>query len=192
MNISGFLGFGWIPVVYAVVLGFGIFYSTGWVRWLIYACFVIVVLYMAFRFKTYSRQPWRSVHYRGMKIYAGLAGHEFDLAKKEKREFDITVPCRILAEKLFGQQHAADFVADELLADTGRKSYLMKLAKDYRNVFLENVRPEKHTAVLDSIRQDLEASELGPDIVIAKAVEKSYGREEAARYLLALLLGQVK
>lgn len=192
MNISSFLGFGWIPIASAAALGFGTYYSTGWVRWMFYGCFAIMVLYMAKRYKTYSRQPWRRIHYRGMKIYANQAGREYDLAKKENREFEIIGPCRELAQKLFRQQKAGGFVADGLLADTSRKAYFLELAKNHRQVFLENVKPEKHAAVLDGIRADLEASELGPDIVIAKAVEMSYGREEAARYLLALLLGQVK
>ena len=192
MNISGFLGFGWIPIVSAAALGFATYYSTGWVRWIIYGCFAVNVLYMVFRFKTYSRQPWRRVHYQGMKIYASLAGREYDLAKKENREFDVTVPCRGLAKKLFGQQKAIGFVAEELLEDTRRKTYFLELAKSHQQIFLENVKPKKHAAVLDGIHQDLEASELGPDIVIAKAVEMSYGQKEAARYLLALLLGQVK
>ena len=42
------------------------------------------------------------------------------------------------------------------------------------------------------MRRDIEASELGPDIVIAKAIERKHSRLEAANYLQALLLGRVR
>ena len=46
--------------------------------------------------------------------------------------------------------------------------------------------------MLDGVRRDIEASELGPDVLIAMAVERQHGRLEAANYLHALLLGQVR
>lgn len=192
MNISGLLGFGWIPIAYAIVLGLGTYYATGWVGWMMYGCFTIIMLYMGFRYKNYCREPWRRAHYRGMRAYADLAVGELDLAKQENRNFDIVNPCRALAQALLSSEQADGFITGDLLADAGRKTYYLELAINHQQVFLKNEKPEKYAIVMEGIRKDIDASELGPDIVIAKAIERLHGSEEAARYLLALLLGKVK
>lgn len=78
------------------------------------------------------------------------------------------------------------------MADTGRKTYYLELAINHQQVFLKNEKPGKYAAVMEGIRKDVDASERGPDIVIAKAIERLHGPEESARYLRALLLGKVK
>src|SRR5512147_1410564 len=97
MRISWYFGFGWLSILTVVACGVGINLLTGPVTWALYAPFLLVALYMTVRFRLFNAQPWRRVHARSMITYAKLAEQEYDLAKKNGREFDIKVPCRALA-----------------------------------------------------------------------------------------------
>ena len=111
-----------------------------------------------------------------MQSYGPLAASEYAAAKREKREFDISTPCRALAQQMFGPA----------------KANYNNLVESYSQAFVGGVAPERRDAVLTGIRRDIEASELGPDILIAKRIELEQGGLEAARYLQALLLGRVR
>ena len=189
MRISWFFGFGWVSVLTVVACGLGIHYVGGPLGWALYAPFLIVAVYMTVRFRLYSTQPWRRVHGRAMSAYGQLAGREYDAAKQENREFDITAPCRGLALHLFGPNPPEEIGA--LLGD-GRSPYYRGLVETYPAVFLPGGDEMRRKEVLDGVRRDIEASELGPDVLIAKAIERQHGRLEAAKYLRALLLGQVR
>lgn len=189
MRISWFFGFGWVSVLTVVVCGLGIHYVGSPLGWVLYAPFLIVAVYMTVRFRLYSTQPWRRVHDRAMIAYGQLAGREYGAAKQETREFDLRIPCRGLALHLFGPNLPEEVGA--LLGD-GRKPYYQGLVEAYPLVFLKGVDEARRKEVLEGVRRDIEASELGPDILIARAIERKHGRLEAANYLHALLLGQVR
>jgi len=144
---------------------------------------------MTVRLRLYNSQPWRRVHGRAMIAYARLAGAEYDAAKREGREFDVTVPCRALAAALSGAGTREDI--DALLGD-GRNAYYQGLVDACPAVFLEGVHDERHAEVLAGVRRDIGASDLGPDVFIAREIERRHGRAEAAEYLRALLLGRVR
>lgn len=189
MRISWYFGFGWLSVATVVACAFGISRLEPPIAWALYVPFLVVALYMTVRFRLYTTEPWRRVHGRAMMAYGQLAAKEYDAAKEGGRPFDVKVPCRGLAEQLFGRSPAGEL--DALLAD-GRKQYYGGLVEAYPQVFLEGVGEERREAVLDGVRRDIDASELGPDILIARAIERSHGRREAANYLRALLLGRVR
>jgi hypothetical protein len=189
MRISWYLGFGWLSILTVVACAVGINRLGGPIAWALYVPFLVVALYMTVRFRLFNTQPWRRVHSRAMVTYAKLAGQEYDAAKKGGREFDIKVPCRGLAEHLFGRGPGDEI--DALLGD-GRKRYYRDLVEAYPQAFLKGIGEDRRAAVLDGVRRDIDASELGPDIVIAKAIERRHDRREAANYLQALLLGRVR
>jgi hypothetical protein len=189
MALSWNCGFGWWPVLTLVVAGVGVNLLRGPVVWILYVPFVVAGLYMTARFRLFTSQPWRRVHARIMAAYGRLAEQEYDSARKEGREYDIRTPCRALAERLSGQGLPG---APELLSDEERKGYYRGLVDACPQVFLKRIDPSKHTAILEGVRRDIDSSQLGPDILIAKAVELEHGRGEAANYLHALLLGRVR
>jgi hypothetical protein len=189
MRISWYFGFGWLSIVTLVVCAVGISRLGGTIAWVLYVPFLIVALYMTVRFRLYNTEPWRRVHGRAMIAYGKLAAKEYDAANQGGRPFDIKVPCRGLAEQLFGQTPAGEL--DALLAD-GRTQYYRGLVEAYPQVFLNGVGEDRRKAVLDGVRRDVDASELGPDILIARAIERKHGGREAANYLRALLLGRVR
>ena len=189
MNISWFFGFGWWVILAFVACGVGINQSEGLLRWALYLPFLLLGLHMSIRFRSFSTQPWRRQHAKVMMVYGPLAVQEYATAKKEGREFDIRQPCRALANQVFGPEKAAQF-AD--LLEAGRKPYYKNLVDSYSQAFVGGVAPERRDTVLAGIRRDIETSELGPDIVIAKKMELELGGLEAARYLQALLLGRVR
>jgi hypothetical protein len=189
MRISWFFGFGWISVLTVVACGMGINFLSGPLGYALYAPFLLAALYMSARFRLYSTQPWRRAHSRAMLAFAELADAEYDAARRERREFDVAVPCAGLATRLFGQD--GDGISG-LLRDENRKKYYRELAREFPRVFLEGVAEERRQAVLDGIERDIEASRLGPDILIAKAIELKHSRREAAVYLRALMLGKVR
>lgn len=189
MRISWYFGFGWLSILTVAACAVGINRLGGPLAWALYVPFVMVALYMTVRFQLYNTQPWRRVHSRAMITYSRLAEQEYESAKREGREFDIRVPCRGLAAHLLGPSPAAE--VDALLGD-GRKRYYADLVEAYPLVFLKGVSDDRHDAVLDGVRRDIEASDLGPDILIARAIEREHNRREAANYLQALLLGRVR
>lgn len=190
LNISWYLGFGWVAILAFIGCGVAInLVDDGWLRWALYVPFVLLGVHMSIRLRSFNTQRWRRLHSRAMLSYAPLAADEYAAAQKEGREFDVRGPCRKLAQALFGPARAAEF---EALLNGGRKAYYAALLEAYPEVFVEAVHAERRPAVLDGARQDIAASQLGPDIVIAKAIETKHNRLEAARYLHALLLGRVR
>jgi hypothetical protein len=189
MRISWYFGFGWLSILTVVACAVGINRLAGAIAWALYVPFMIVALYMTVRFRLYNSEPWRRVHARAMLTYAKLAEQEYDAAGKEGREFDIKVPCRGLAGHLLGPSLAGEI--DSLLGD-GRKPYYRSLVEAYPLTFLRGISEDRRDAVLQGVRRDIEASELGPDILIAKAIERRHDQREAAIYLRALLLDRVR
>ena len=189
MNISWYLGFGWIAIATVILCGVGINTLSAPLNWVLYVPFLIVAVYMTVRFRLFSTQRWRRVHARIIRDYGKFAEQEYDAAKKDGREYDIAVPCRMLADSLFGQQ-APELAAD--LLGKGRTQYYRDLATACPAAFLEGVSQDRHEAVLAGVNEDIDASQLGPDILIARAIEVKYGRPEAVQYLKALLLGRVR
>jgi hypothetical protein len=183
------LGFGWSSILTVVACGVGINLLTGPVAWALYVPFLLVALYMTVRFRLFNAQPWRRVHARAMIAYGRLAGQEYDSAKEGGREFDITAPCRAFAAEQLPGIGSEEI---EALLGSGRKRYYSQLVDAYPEVFLRGIGEARHPAVLESVRRDIEASDLGPDIVIAKVIERRHDRREAANYLHALLLGRVR
>ncbi len=189
VRISWYFGFGWLSIATVVACAVGISRLGGPIAWVLYVPFLVVALYMMVRFRLYNTQPWRRVHSRAIIAYGKLAGQEYDAARKEGREFDIKVPCRGLAEHLFGRGPTDEVGA---LLGEGRTKYYRDLVDAYPQVFLKGISEGRRDAVLDGVRRDIDASELGPDILIAKAIERRHNGREAANYLQALLLGRVR
>jgi hypothetical protein len=189
MRISWYFGFGWLSILTVAACAVGINRLGGAIAWALYVPFLLVALYMTVRFRLFNAQPWRRVHARAMIAYARLAEQEYEAARKAGREFDIVVPCRGLAEHILGRSPSAEI--DSLVGE-GRKRYYAELAEAYPLAFLKGVGEDRRDAVLAGVRRDIEASKLGPDIVIAKAIERKHNRREAANYLQALLLGRVR
>ena len=188
MRISWFFGFGWLSILTVVVCGIGINLLDGPVVWVLYVPFLIVALYMTSRFRLYTSQPWHRIHSKTMLAYGPLAEQEYDNAKRENREFAIETPCRGLAEHLFGETATDVF---SLLQDENRKTYYKSLVESYPHVFLGGVDEDRRERVLDGVNRDIDASKLGPDILIARKIELQRSRREAADYLRALMLGKV-
>ena len=86
---------------------------------------------------------------------------------------------------MFSEETAKQFLAE-------RKDYYRALVETWPQVFLEQVTSDRAKQVLDSVREDIEACELGPDVLIAKQIERLHGGKESARYLRALMVGQVR
>ena len=188
---SYYLGFGWIPLTSCLLLGFATYYySDGWLHWVLYFLFVIMLAYMATKFRLYSREPWRRVHSRGVGVYKQVWQSEDERARKEGREFDAGRLYSEFAQNL--SVTSEDLQANNggsLLDDPERKAYYYRLVEEYPVVFTQRIKPEFHAEAIERIKKDINVSELGPDIIIAVAIAKTYSRLEAARYLLALATG---
>lgn len=189
LHISWFLGFGWISVLILVGCAVGINLLSGPVVWLLYIPFLVVAIYMTVRFRLYTMHPWRRVHSKAMISFARFAATEYDEAKKAGREYDVTVPCQELARVMFSADNGN---ASHLLTDVGRKDYYRALVKEFPQIFLKGIAAEQQDIVFEKIQRDIDASKLGPDILVARDIELRYSRKEAAVYLQSLMLGAVR
>lgn len=189
MNIAWYLGFGWVSIAAVLACGAGINTLPSPMNWVLYVPFLIVAVHMTVRFRLFNSQPWRRVHARAMLTYGQLAEQEYDAAKKENREFDISSPCRALSNHLFGEHNREEIAS--LLGD-GRTRYYHELVECCPHIFLGGIAQDRREAVLDGIRKDIDVSHLGPDVLIAKTIEQKHGKPEAARYLQSLMLGRVR
>ena len=188
---SHYLGFGWKSVFICFALGLNAYAlkGTGWLNWLFYALFAVMLAYILAKYRLHRREPWRHVHSHGMHIFAELAAKEVTAAQKENRQVaDVDVLCKEMAAKLLGIAES-EYVAENILSDDGYKTYYRELVNAYPEIFIHNVASGKKEQAVEVMMQDIDTSELGPDIIIALATEKKYGKLEAARYLLAVAAG---
>ena len=98
-------------------------------------------------------------------------------------------PCRALAEQVFGQAKATQFASP---AGHWAQALLQQPGGLLSASLCRRCRPGAARHRSERIRRDIEASQLGPDILVAKHIELEQGGLEAARYLQALLLGRVR
>jgi hypothetical protein len=189
MRIAWYLGFGWPSIATAILCGVGINLFGGWIAWVLYFPFLAVALYMSVRLRLFSTQPWRRVHSRAMTGYARLAAREYDAAKVAAREFDVVTPCRQLAETMLASVPATE--VDAMLG-AGRSAWYDDLVEHCPQVFVEGIKPDLADEAIKRVHADIATSRLGPDIVIARAIERKHGKLDAARYLHALLVGKVR
>jgi len=189
LNFSWFFGFGWVSVLALVVTGIGINLLSGPVVWLLYIPFLVVAIYMTVRFRLYTMHPWRRVHSRAMLYYAKYAEREYNQSQKAGRDFAAAAPCQELARTMFEEN---DMDVAQLLTDEGRKRYYKALVREFPEIFLKSFTNENESVVLEKIDRDIDASQLGPDILIARELELKYSRKEAATYLQSLMLGAVR
>lgn len=189
MNFSWYLGFGWKTILLILALGIAIRkVKEGWEYWLLYTLLALIGAYALTRFRLYKREPWRRIHHRSFEIISEFVKSN---ANNTDGKRDPKLLAKMLAEALLGE-HEDAVLNSGILTDTGRKEYYQKLVEDFPIVFTQNIPPEKQAEAKCNILKDIEASEFGPDIVIAAVAEKQYGRLEAARYLLALASGYIK
>lgn len=185
MRIAWHLGFGWPSIATVVACGIGIQFLPAPFSLVLYIPFLVVALYMSVRFRLFTRQPWRRFHARAMASFGRLAANEYEAARREGRDYDIRNPCRSLARELFGDD------GGELLDDAGRKAYYRGLATEFAPLFVEGVADDRRNQVAAGIASDIEASRLGPDVLVARMIETRHSRREAANYLRALMAGEV-
>ena len=189
MQIAWFCGFGWVSVVTLVLSGLAINLLSESLSWFMYIPFLVIALYMTVRFRVYTLHPWRRVHSRAMQTFGKAAAREHDAAKTEERDYDIRKPCEELQRILFVD---GDHSHAQLLNDRQRKDYYRSLVAEFPEVFLKTFKSSDDKTIFKNIDKDIEASELGPDILIAKSIELKYSRKEAATYLQSLMLGTVR
>lgn len=191
MNLAWQFGFGWPAVLLAAAFGAGSYYiADGWLHWVLYFLFAATGAYIFVKYRLYSREPWRRLHARGMDTFAELTKAEEAAAGREGRPLDMAKVCGQLAVCL--QVPLTGWGPDDgdILADSARKAYYRELAATFPAMFAKAVAAEKKSEALGLVLKDIEESRLGPDIVIAVAIEKQYGQPESARYLLALVSGE--
>lgn len=189
MNIRWYCGFGWPAVAFCLAFGAASYYFTGWLHWVFYALFVIILAYMVAKGRLYWGEPWRRVHRQGMDIFRSLTKAEAAAAEREGRPLDMARVCGRLAERLQVPLTGWGPTGGDVLTDAARKAYYRELAETFPAMFTKAVATEKKEEALALVLKDIEASELGPDIAIAVAIEQRYGQLEAARFLLALASG---
>lgn len=188
MNLSWYFGFGWFPLTIAIATGIAINLAHGQIVWLLYIPFVMSAVYVTTRFRKFNMDKWRRAHAKVMLEFSPLAEQEFNKAKAENREYDVKIPCQQLFNTMFGE---ASTDTRNLLDEACRKTYYKELVEAYPQIFTKGIEEARHSEIIKGVFKDIDASKLGPDILVAKTIELKHNRYEAARYLHALMIGKV-
>jgi hypothetical protein len=123
-----------------------------------------------------------------MLAYAGIAEREHRLAREVGRKFDVRHACSQLGLLLCGENNQS--AVDAMLADLARQqgSFLAGLVERHS----AEVLPGPATELRRDIAARLRGVRLGPQLVIAAVIENTCGGQEAARYAVALAVGDAK
>lgn len=135
-----------------------------------------------------KKHLWQPIHKKAMLVYAAIAGGEQGLAEQQGREFDHTAACRELGLQMCGRDRFVNVCAmvDELKAEGG--GYLAELLREFGSQLIDGARPEE----IGRLAEHVSRIGLVPQLVICNVIENTYGRLEAARYVVALVQGQAK
>ena len=184
MHIAWYLGFGWRAIALFVLFGaLSYRFAEGGVHWLLYSLFALVAAFMATNLRLYWREPWRRIHRKGMGTFIALLQRENRLAER-----DFPLLYLQMGKSLLGAAGPA-VLEQGLLTEAGMRAYYRQLVADFPAVFTHGLPEDRHEQALLNMKQDIDATEVGPEVVVAVAIERRYGPREAARYLLALARG---
>ena len=180
-NLKWNFGFGWVSVI--ILLGFvgGAIIFNSALRFVFVILALMVIIYLIYQYRKWNSSAWRKVHFRGMLLYAGIAGREVATAKVEQRDSIIKESCRSLGIAMCGagSDIFVNAMVDELSNEEGE--YCARLLKEHHNKVLPNVQQ------ISEILRIAKQIRFGPQLVICNIIENTYGGEEAAKYILALI-----
>jgi hypothetical protein len=187
-NLKWRLGFGWGIVLIATFSVLAALSFSGLIRWLGLAVALTAGVHMVYQYRKWNGRGWRQVHFRAMLAYTGIAGREQRLAREGGREFDLRGACSQLGLLLCGENNQP--AVDAMLADLGRQqgSFLAGLVERHSG----EVVPGMPAELRRDIAARLRGVRLGPQLVIGAVIENTYGGPEAARYAVAVAVGDAE
>lgn len=140
---------------------------------------------MVHQYRKWNAAGWRRVHFRSMLAFRTIADRHRSRAAVEGRPFDMGAACGDLALLLCGEHNRAAAVAMTADLVTHQGSYLAGVFERH----WRDVLPSASVATREDVVQRLRGRRLGPELVIAAAIENTYGARETARYAMALAAG---
>jgi hypothetical protein len=154
-----------------------VFFQTGLVRAFGIAMCVPIAIYAVQQFRRWNAPGWNQVHFRGVFAYRAFL----------KRGASPAEARHDLAETLSQAEEPARVEALLRDVDARKGRHLADLIQAHGRELLPELTPEQFETVLARLKSD---EEPGPEVVIARIVERDFGEEEAARYVVALLKQQ--
>ena len=156
---------------------------------------VLILIFIFTKYRIYNSQPWRKVHYPAMIIYAGILGSVFDSQKERNdlRDKYTHNNCKALLAKILGKDINDQQVCSSLLnLEAAKGEYLSNMLEAYAgdSFTVATLSEMEHFELSKKLLK--ENIDMGPYLVIAKAIEILYGKEEAGKYAVAILKGDAK
>jgi hypothetical protein len=178
-------GFDWSAILVIVAAGAAAVLSAGVTRWLGTSIATLAAAYMIYQYRRWNGRGWRQVHFRAMLAYSGIAGREHANSRASGRAFDLGSACTQLGLLLCGDDKKD--VVDAMLMDLarGQGAFLAGLVERHAAEVLPGAPFEFRRDVITTLR----GVRLGPQLVIASVIENTHGGAEAARYAVALVIG---
>jgi hypothetical protein len=174
------------PCILAAILTSGVISIILWVL------FALLVLPFLLQLPNRVAKPWRRVHYPLMYRYAQARGFEAGKAQKEGRSPDTRRAVLLLLRSVFPKKSENDL--QSALATMEGKMGSHEDIRRIASLLSGNSAPlERRNEIEEQITKFIATSQ-GRDTlvlyVIAEIVERKYGVEERARYLLAAFQGR--
>lgn len=182
------LGIGLPTIILLIAFAAVAIYTDGIPHWIGLGLFILFGISAIYRVLRWNWPGWHSIHHRAMQVYARVVGIEAGTAQLEGREFDMSAACSVLGQVLNLAGSDMLNIIVEIRAGGSNRGYLAGLVDENFSAVATNIIPEKRTeflALFNKIKP-------GPHLVIARAIEKRFGRPEAAKYAVAIVRGDAK
>ncbi len=185
-NLKWRTGFGWSSLLLFITFMLVAFLFDGIVKGIFLVLAAFSGVWLIYRYYTYNGSPWRRVHFRGMLVYAMVAGEEHKRSQIEGRPFNIVNACRDMALLICGREKEifVNAMIEELMKEKG--DYFARLLESNIGKILPKVTDDQKSCIIENARK----IDFGPELVMGNIIENTYGPAEAARYVVAVLTRQ--
>ena len=180
------MGFGWpgpILVFLCTVVSVAVS-GVGRIAAIIVAS--LSLAFIIYQWRKWNTFGWRQAHFRAMLMYATVAANQSVKAKQEGKKFSKFTAGLVLAQQMVGPERKAnaDAMTIELMLEGGK--YFERIV----TVYGKRADPLMDIEKINHIATRVREMEFGPQLVIANIIENTFGGEEAARYVFALVDGK--
>lgn len=191
-NLYWRFGFGYPALIFWFLIVLGVFYTNGFIFFVFLVLLIMQTGFLIKRYKDWKSIIWKQIHNRAMFVFSGIAGEESGRARAENREYSMYNACEKLILLMTNTPFATTEITDTLVdLEDVAGLYFVELLYNHLDEFQE-LYPQVDDKAIEAAADVFRKITFGPQLVIAKVIENTYGAKESLRYGMALIFGKAK